>query len=49
MGTCIKSFKEYLTIDTNHDEEFYVGDVSTFVTKVMSLTDEAKKKKSYQS
>lgn len=44
MGTGIQSFKEYLTINTNRDEEFYVGVMSTFVTKVMSLTDKAGKK-----
>lgn len=44
MGTCIRSFKEYLIADTIWDEEFYVGAISIFFTKVMSLIDEAKKK-----
>ena len=45
MGTCRQYFKEYLTVDTNWDEEFYVGVVSTFVTMVIYLVDEVKKNK----
>ena len=44
MGTRIRSFKEYLTTDTNQDEEFYVGAMSAFVTKVMSLTNDTRQK-----
>lgn len=45
IGTsCIWFFKDYLIVDTNWDEEFYVGALSTFGTKVMSLIDEARKK-----
>ena len=49
IGTHVCSFKEYLTSDINRDEEFYVGVVSTFVARVMSLTNEAIKKQSLPS
>ena len=49
MDTHILSFKEYLTTDTNQDEEFYASVVSKFVTKVMSLIDEDRKNKSLPS
>jgi hypothetical protein len=39
VGTHIRSFKQYLTANTNLDEVFYIGAMPTFVTKVMSLID----------
>lgn len=42
--THIKSFKEYLTTYTNHDEEFHLNIVSTFVMKDLSHTEESIKK-----
>ena len=47
MGTRIRSFKEYLIVD--HDKEFYLNIVSTFVMKVLSLTEKSKKKQSLPS
>lgn len=49
IGTRICSFKEYLASDINYDKKFYVGVVSTFVARVMSLTHEARKKKYFPS
>ena len=43
LGTHIIFFKEYLTIDTNHDEEFSLNFVSIFVMEFLSLIDEAMK------
>lgn len=46
MGTHIRSFKELLTSDIKHDEDFFLNYVSTFALKVQSLTEEAGKKQS---
>ena len=39
IGTHIHSFEEYLSTDINWDEEFYVGDVSTFVSRESHVVD----------
>ena len=44
MGTHIGSFREYLIVNTDQDEDFQVCVISTFVTKVTSLANEDKKK-----
>lgn len=44
IGTRIHSFKEYLVSYIKGDEEFYVKFVSTFMAKVASFTDEARRK-----
>lgn len=49
IGTCIHSFKEYLASYINHDEEFYVGFISTFVAKVTSLTNKSMKNEYFPS
>lgn len=49
MGTCIGYFNEYLIVDKNRDEGFSLSTISKFVTKVMSLIDEAKKNKYFPS
>lgn len=49
IGTRIQSFKEYLGIDIRSDEEFYVSVVSTFVTRVTSITNETSRKKYFPS
>jgi hypothetical protein len=33
IGTCIHYIKEYLVLDIRNDEEFYGGDVSTFMDR----------------
>ena len=49
MGTRIRSFKDNMTTDIQHDEDLFPNHVSTFVLKAQSLTKEARKKQSLSS
>ena len=49
MGIRIKSFKDLLASDLQHDENLFLNHVSTFALKVSSLIEEDMKKQSLQT
>lgn len=49
IGTRLSSFKEYLAVDIRKDEEFDVSTTATFMDRVTSMIDDARKKESIPS
>lgn len=42
IGSWLHAFKAYLEVDPNNDEQLYLSVVSTFASKVSSVTDDTR-------
>jgi hypothetical protein len=49
LGSRITNFRQYLQVDLENDEEFYKGVVSTFVSKVSSVSELRRKEEDFPS
>jgi len=49
LGSRMTNFKQYLQVDLENEEEFYKGDISTFVPKVSILSEFRRKEEDMPS
>jgi hypothetical protein len=49
FGSRLHSFKEYLRADYENDEYFYKNELTTFILKIMNMTELKRKEKNFPS